>query len=308
MTLLNWLAQYAHIMGFLLPVFVCAGIGVVWALKKKAYPNEFVSTLVTSVTIPALVFHTILTTRLEDALLLQVVSVTALALLIMALFAAAMLALLRLPVLSLLPTATFPNAGNLGLPVAQLAFGETGLAVAVTVFTLLSFTQHTVGVWLLGWSGRAKGSQKRKWPVGVAVACFAAAGLRWLDHSLPAPMLASAQLVGSLTVPLMLISLGYALATVSRSSIGAGSVVGAIRLGAGVVAAVAITSLFDLPATVTGAVVLQLLMPVAVVSYLYSERYTNVGETSAGAVLVSTVLFFIASPLMIGWASAIPAG
>jgi len=304
MTLLNWLAQYAHIMGLLLPVFVCAAIGVAWALKKKTYPNEFVSTLVTSVTIPALVFHTILTTELDDTLLLQVVSVTVLALVIMATFAAVMLTIMRLPVLSLLPTATFPNAGNLGLPVAQLAFGETGLAVAVTVFTLLSFTQHTLGVWILGWSGRSKGSQKRKWPIGVAVACFAAVSLRMLEQSLPAPMLSSAQLVGSLTVPLMLISLGYALATVSRSSIGAGTIVGAIRLASGVVAAIVLTSLFDLPPAVTGAVVLQLLMPVAVVSYLYSERYTTVGATSAGAVLVSTALFFVASPLVIGWASS----
>ena len=296
-----WVTQYAQVIGLLLPVFVCAGIGAGWALMKKTYPNEFISVLVTSVTTPALVFHTIVSTELDDALLLQILLATLLAIAVMAGFGAIMLRMARLPVITLLPTATFPNAGNLGLPIAHLAFGDIGLAVAVSVFTILSITQHTLGVWLLSWSGRAAGSQKRKWPVSVAVACTAAVVLRFVEIPLPAPVLASADLVGSLTVPLMLLSLGYALATVSRSSIKAGSVVGGIRLASGALAAVVITGLLNLPPMVAAALALQLLMPVAVVIYLYTERYTNVGATSAGAVLVSTAVFFVISPLLIAW-------
>ncbi|HEY9281469.1 MAG TPA: AEC family transporter [Eoetvoesiella sp.] len=308
MTLLSWITQYGNVMALLLPVFVCGGVGAVWALKKKSYPREFISTLVTSATTPALVFHTLLTTQLNDALLLQILTAALLALAVMACFAAILLYLARLPVSALLPTATFPNAGNLGLPVAQLAFGETGLTVAVTIFAIFSLVQHTLAVWLLTWAGRATTTQQSGWPRGVAVACIAAVGLRLLDFSLPAPVLASARLVGSLTVPLMLLSLGYALATVSRSSIGSGSVVGVIRLAAGAIAGITVTSLIDLPPLIAGVVVLQLLMPVAVVSYLYTERYTNAGEISAGAILVSTALFLIFSPLLIGWAGATPLG
>src|SRR5690606_7997057 len=65
---LSWMAQYVHILGVLLPVFVCAGIGASWAVRKMSYPNEFISVLVTSVTTPALVFHTILTTDLHDTM------------------------------------------------------------------------------------------------------------------------------------------------------------------------------------------------------------------------------------------------
>lgn len=303
---LAWITQYGHVMGLLLPVFVCAGIGVAWALQKKTYPNEFISGLVTSVTTPALVFHTILTTQLDDALLLQILTATLLGIGIMAALAAAMLYAFRLPVTALLPTATFPNAGNLGLPIAHLALGDVGLAVAVSVFSILSLTQHTIGVWLLSWSGRATGSRQRKWPFGMAIACAAAVSLRLAGFSLPAPILSSAQLVGSLTIPLMLISLGYALATVSRSSLGAGSIVGGIRLVAGALAAISVIYLMDLPPMVASALALQLLMPVAVVSYLYSERYTNVGAVSAGAVLVSTIVFCVASPLVIGWVSVAP--
>lgn len=301
---LAWTAQYVQILGVLLPVFVCAGIGVAWALKKLHYPNEFISVLVTSVTTPALVFHTILTTELHDTMLLQILSATFTGIFAMACVAAVLLFALRLPVASLLPTATFPNGGNLGLPISYFTFGDIGLAVAVSVFAILSLTQHTLGVGILTWSGRAQGSAKRKWPVGMAISCGAAVTLRLLDVQLPKPVLASAQLVGSVTVPLMLISLGYALATVSRTSLGAGSLVGGIRLVAGLAGAFVVIHLMDLPVLVSSAVALQLLMPVAVVSYLYSERFTNVGAVSAGAVLVSTGVFFVMSPLVIAWMSA----
>ncbi|HLU00124.1 MAG TPA: AEC family transporter [Burkholderiaceae bacterium] len=300
---LSWMAQYVHILGVLLPVFVCAGIGASWAVRKMSYPNEFISVLVTSVTTPALVFHTILTTDLHDTMLLQILVATCAAIAIMACVSAVLLYALRLPVASLLPTATFPNGGNLGLPISYFAFGEIGLAVAVSVFAIFSLTQHTLGVGLLSWSGRAQGSVKRRWPLGMALSCGAAVILRMLNIGLPTPVLASAQLVGSITVPLMLISLGYALATVSRSSLGTGSLVGGIRLLAGLIGALVVIHWLDLPTAVASAIALQLLMPVAVVSYLYSERFTNVGAVSAGAVLVSTGIFFVLSPVLIAWMS-----
>jgi len=305
MTLAGWSTQYVSIMTLLLPVFVCAGVGAVWGLKRLNFPAQFVSTLVTSVTTPALVFHTLLTTQLDNALLLQTLNAALLGLAIMAACAALLLRLFRLPVAALLSTATFPNCGNLGLPVAYLAFGEVGLTVAVTIFAIFSFLQHTVGVGLTSWAGRSHSSGESSWPRGVAIACILAVAFRMLDLSMPAPVLSSAELVGSLTVPLMLINLGYALVTVSRSGLGSGSVVGGIRIAAGAVAGLIITLALNLPPVITGAIVLQMLMPVAVVSYIYCARYTSVGDISAGAILTSTTLFLLLSPLFISWAKSV---
>ena len=44
----------------------------------------------------------------------------------------------------------------------------------------------------------------------------------------------------------------------------------------------------DLEAVLAGALTLQMAMPCAVVSYMYARRYTDLGDTAAGAVLVST--------------------
>lgn len=298
---MSLIAQYATIMALLLPVFACAGIGAYWGYRKREFPGGFIVDVVSSITTPALVFHTLSTTQMDNELLLQVLGAALAGLALMACLSAAALYLLRLPVAALLPTATFPNAGNLGLPVAQFVSGDTGFTVALAIFVIFSVSQHTLGVWMLGWAGRKVSTSKRALPYGVMVACVVAIGLRVAGLPVPEPVLGSAHLVGSLTVPLMLLSLGYALATVSRSGISSGLTVGLLRLAVGGVGGYTVAWLFGLEATVASSVILQMVMPSAVISYLYTARYTDSGEISAGAILTSTAIFLALSPLIIGW-------
>lgn len=298
MSAANWLTLYVRIGALLLPVIACAAIGAWWGLKKRTYPGEFVGMLVTTIATPSLIFHTLLTTRMDAAQLLQVGSAAVLGLAVAALVSAIALRTVRLPVLPLLPTATVPNSGNLGLPIAQLAFGDTGLAVAVIFFAVCSLLQNTLGVWVLSRGSAVPGAS---WPRGVAVACLAAVALRAAGVTLPEPILASARLVGSLTVPLMLISLGYALVTVTHTGLRQGSLVGAIRLAGGAGAGWVVGRLLGLPPLVAGVIALQLAMPVAVVNYIYAERFTAHGDIAAGAVLTSTVVFIVLSPLLLAW-------
>lgn len=300
MTFFSWLALYTDMAALLLPVAACAAIGAVWGLRQRAYPGEFISVLTTAVTTPALVFHTLLTTRLDNTQLLQVMAAVLLGLALAAACGALLLKLARLPVGALLPTVTVPNAGNIGLPVALLAFGETGLTVAVAFFALSTILQHTLGAAFLG----RQSSARRTWPVGVFVTCVSAVVLRAAAIPVPQPVLESARLIGTLTVPLMLLSLGYALVTVNRSGLRRGSITGVIRLAAGFAAGAVLPLLLPLEPLVQSVLTLQLMLPVAVVSYLYAERFTEHGDVAAGAVLVSTLLFVLLGPLMLWWAGA----
>lgn len=295
-----WLSVYAQISTLLLPVICCAAIGVAWALRKKPYPGEFIATLATVVSTPALVFHTLMTTKLDNAQLLEVGGASLVGLAIAALIGALGLRALKLPVFTLGPAMTFPNAGNLGLPIAQLAFGDVGLAVAITFFAVNSVVQHTLGVWIA-----ARGSEHaHRWPKGVVIACLLAAALRATDSSVPAPVVESARLVGSLAVPLMLLSLGHALATVSRAGIRQGALLGALRLMAGFLAGAVVVNALGLPPLVASVLSLQLAMPVAVVSVIYVQRFSPHGDVAAGAVLVSTAIFVVLCPLLIWLASS----
>lgn len=285
---------YLSAIVLMLPLLFCVGIGVYWGKRDLPFGGSFITTLVTSVTTPALVFHTFVTTRLDDRALADVAAATVLALLLCALAGALLLKVLKLPVRTLLPTAFLPNAGNLGLPMSQLAFGDAGLSVAVAFFAVNSFIMHTVAVRLLP-GVNTRGS----WKSPILLASLAAVGMRVAHVPVPDWLIETARMLGAVTVPLMLLSLGHALALIPSGGVRDGVKVAAIRLITGLAAGLLVVWALDLEAVLAGALTLQMAMPCAVVSYMYARRYTDLGDTAAGAVLVSTVVFLLLAPLML---------
>jgi len=285
---------YLSAIVLMLPLLFCVGIGLYWGKRDLPFGGNFITTLVTSVTTPALVFHTFVTTHLDDRALADVAAATLIALLLCALICAALLKAWKLPVLSLLPTAFLPNAGNLGLPISQLAFGDAGLSVAVAFFAVNSFVMHTIAVRMLP-GVNTKGS----WKSPILLASVVAVALRLLNVPVPAWIIETARMLGAVTVPLMLLSLGHALALIPSNGVRDGAKVGAIRLVVGLVTGLAVVWAMDLEPVLAGALTLQMAMPCAVVSYMYARRYTPLGDTAAGAVLVSTVVFLLLAPLML---------
>ncbi|WP_454672957.1 AEC family transporter [Achromobacter pestifer] len=285
---------YLSAIVLMLPLLTCVGIGVFWGKRDIPFGGTFITTLVTSVTTPALVFHTFVTTHLDDRALADVAVATLLALLLCAVVGALLLKVWKLPVRTLLPTAFLPNAGNLGLPISQLAFGDAGLSVAVAFFAVNSFVMHTIAVRLLP-GVNTKGS----WKSPILLASVVAVALRMLHIPVPDWLIETARMLGAVTVPLMLLSLGHALALIPSNGLRDGAKVGAIRLGVGLAAGLVVVWVLDLEPVLAGALTLQMAMPCAVVSYMYAKRYTPLGDTAAGAVLVSTVVFLLLAPLML---------
>jgi len=287
-------AFYWSVMVLMAPLLCCAGIGLYWGKRKHPFAGAFTATLVTSVTTPALVFHTFTTTQLDNRALADIAGVSLLALLACGLLCALGLKLAGLPVRKLLPTAAMPNAGNLGLPMSHLAFGDAGLSVAVAFFAISSFVTHTVGVRMVADAGGGKA-----WRSPVLLAAVAAVALRLAGIAVPAWAIETSDMLGAVTVPLMLISLGHALAIIPSTGMRGGAIVAALRLAVGLVVGYGVVALLHLPPGLGGALALQMAMPCAVVSYMYAQRYTDLGDTAAGAVLVSTVIFLILAPLLL---------
>ncbi len=284
----------------MLPLLFCVGIGVYWGKRDLPFGGSFITLLVTSVTTPALVFHTFVTTHLDDRALADVAVATLLALLLCALVCALLLKAWKLPVRTLLPTAFLPNAGNLGLPISQMAFGDAGLSVAVAFFAVSSFVMHTIAVRLLP-GVNTKGS----WKSPILLASLIAVAMRVLHVPVPEWLIETTRMLGAVTVPLMLLSLGHALALIPANGLRDGAKVAAIRLAVGLAAGLAVVWAMDLEPVLAGALSLQMAMPCAVVSYMYVKRYTTLGDTAAGAVLVSTVAFLLLAPVILWFSRGI---
>lgn len=291
------LAQFYFTATLLLaPLLTCVGIGVIWGKRDRSFRGDFVTTLVTSLTSPALVFHTFITTKLDDRALADIAGATLAALAVAAVLAMILLKIMRLPVRTLLPTAFLPNAGDLGLPIAQLIYGDSGLSIAVAFFAVNSFVMHTLAVRLLC-SERKQG----RWKSPVLIVAITAVALRFLHVPVPDWIVETSRMLGMMTVPLMLLSLGHALALIPFSSVRRGAVVGVIRLVVGLGAGYLVVWALNLPTGLAQTLLLQMAMPCAVGSYMYTRRYTDMGDTAAGAVLVSTCLFLMLTPFLMWW-------
>ena len=104
----------------------------------------------------------------------------------------------------LVPAYSFPNVGNMGLPVCLYAFGEAGMTLAVAFYLIMSIGNFSLGVfWMSG---------ERSWrsllgnPILLSV--LLALLLMGLDLQLPRWMANTVDLMAGLTIPLMLITLG----------------------------------------------------------------------------------------------------
>lgn len=288
------LAFYLSTLLKLAPMLVCVGVGYGWGKKNHPFAVSFVSVLVTSVTTPALVFQTLVTTQLDNQMLAEVTLAAVTAFAIAALLSLIGLRVLGMPVRTLFQSAWIPNAGNLGLPISQLAFGDAGLSAAIAIFAISSLMSHTIGVRVLtGTSGTSA------WRNPVLLASLAAVVVRVFGIGLPDWLLESVRMLGSVTVPMMLLSLGHALSGIPFSGVRAGAILAGLRLCAGLVAGYLTTRLLGLEGLLAGVLTLQMAMPVAVNSYMFARRYSDQGDTSAGAVLVSTAVFVLAAPVLI---------
>lgn len=283
--------------GVLLPVLACVACGYIWARSGQPFDTAMVSRLVMTVGAPCLIISTLakVSVSLED---LQAV-VVAYAF-VQAITLAAGLLWLRvagLPWRDWFNVLMFPNVGNMGLPLCLLAFGDAGLALALAWFTVNSVLHFSLGIMVASghWDLRHLITNP------VVMASLLAMALLAGDVSLPGWLTATLDLVGGFTIPMMLITLGVALAKLPWRGLGASVYVAVGRLLIGLAAGVAVAKWLALSPLLSAVVIIQSSMPVAVFNYLFAQRYGQRPEQVAAAVMVSTMLAFAGLPLLLAW-------
>jgi len=276
------------------PVFICAGLGYAWARTGRPYDVEMVTTLVTLIGSPCLIFSTLTGAQVDGAVLLQVGGVALASIAAFAVIGVIVLSLFKWPLRAFLPSLMFPNAGNMGIPLAFLAFGEVGLAFAIAVFTVYCVLQFTLGVSIA--SGTASVKTLARVPLIYAVAL--AVVLMAFDIPVPTWIDNTSRLLGGLTIPMMLITLGFSLAKLQVRSLQRSVAISMLRLVMGFAVGVGLAELFALEGAARGVIILDCTMPVAVFNYLFAQRYNNAPEEVAGIVVISAVVSFVTLPAL----------
>ena len=285
----------AQLFEIIAPVLITAGLGFGWGRLGWAYDEQVISRLIMMVGAPCLVFSSFLSYELPLAALGQVMLAALTATAGFAVIGLAVLKAARLPLSLFLPPLMFVNAGNIGLPLCLFAFGERGLAIAVGYFVVAATLQYTVGAWI--YSGHALPTAGLKTPLPYAAALSAV--LLVLGVKPPGWILDTAQLIGGLTIPLMLITLGVSLARLGVTKPPRSLALGALRIGMGLGVGLAVAELFGLSGVVRGVVVLEAAMPAAVFNYLLATHYGRGREEAASLAVVSTLIAFAALPFIL---------
>ena len=277
------------------PVFVCAGIGFGWAKMGREFDVELVTTLITNVGAPCLVFHTLANLEVSPSALALMVGATLAAIAVCLAVASAFLWVARLSQRAFLPALIFPNTGNMGLPLNYLAFGDVGLGLAIGVFALYAVTQFTLGIAIASGtvSLRALARVPLLYVIPIALVFMLT------EITPPAWVNTTAELLGGITIPMMLIALGVSLARLNVRSVSRSFGLSAFRLVLGFAVGLGLAELLGLEGAERGVLIVQLTMPVAVFNYLFAQRYQTAPEEVAGMVVISTVLSFLTLPLLL---------
>ena len=279
------------------PVAVCVAIGFTWKKLNRPYDIDMVSRLVMAVGAPCLVIATLSEVSLAPGTLMEVFGISVCFVVLMLLVAVVYVRLLRVSAGALVASMTFPNVGNIGLPLALLAFGEEGLAYALAVFMVVSIAQMSIGLALF--NGGAAFRQLLTHPIIYAVA--AAVLMVYTGFRLPPWALNSAALVGDFVIPLMLVTLGVSLAGLGVVHLRLSLALALGRLVPGFLLGVVLAWIFGLEGVARGVVIIQFAMPAAIFNYLFAERFNKSPQVVAGVVVVSTVLSFISLPFLLAY-------
>lgn len=279
------------------PVFLLSGIGFVWIKLGFEYRVRFVTQLSMTIGVPALIFTSLQKSEV-DPQALSIVSLAAIvAYLIVALVAYLLVRVSGIDVRTYLSPLIFGNTGNLGLPLAYFAFGDEGFGYAVVIFAIMGMFSFTFGIWVVSGGG----SVAKVFKEPLVGATLLGALFLWQGWQTPIFLTNTLELVGQMAIPLMLITLGVALARLSLRGIAMPTVLSVSKVVICVAIAWVVGRWFDLPPVAFGVLVLQVSTPVAVTSYLLAEKYGADADSVAGLVVISTLLAIVTLPLTLAF-------
>jgi predicted permease len=285
----------SEILAIVAPVYICCGVGYVWAWLGRPFDTALFTDLIMRVGAPCLVFSSLVSYEIQFDQASEMILATFVATGVMAGIAAMVLRLARLPLNTFLAPMTFGNTGNMGIPLCYFAFGEAGLALAICVFATTTVLHFTFGQVI--WSSRVSWLEVAKtplvWSAGLALIVMA-----W-GVDVPAWLNRTTSLLGGFTVPLMQLTLGVSLARLGIVRFGRSAGLALLKLVVGITAGCAAVWLFELEGLSAGVLILGSAMPVAVFNYMFAERYERSPEEVAGVVVVSTLLALLTIPLLI---------
>jgi malate permease and related proteins len=246
---------------------------------------------------PALIFHSLLTISITRDVAVRLVGVIAGVFLLVAFASFLTSKLLRhdRPTLAAVALCSaVANSGNMGLPIAKLAFGDEGLKIAVVMYVANALLTYSVGITIasLGTSGTIKQAFIAPFKVPAIWAAAIALAINYNGWHLPAGLEAVASTLAGASIPVMLVVLGLQVLERVAHTDGVGDVVVAVslRLVGAPLAAWAATAAVGLNGVTQRTLILTAGMPTAVMASVLAMQYQAKPAFVSRVVITSTLI------------------
>jgi len=203
--------------------------------------------------------------------------------------------LLKVQVKTFLPPMMFSNSGNLGIPLIVLAFGEHALQAAVVLFLVENLLHFTVGIYML--DHRTNPFALLKMPMIIS----SIAGIGWSlsGFELPVFLQTFIDMLGQISIPLMLFALGVRMLSVDFSQWRIG-ISGALLCPlSGILIALMLQPVIGLTAEQFSYLLVFSALPPAVLNYMVAERYQQDPQQVASIVLLGNIGSLLIIPLVL---------
>ena len=284
--------MFAKIVSITLPIFTLVLVGFLYSRRVKPDLGG-ANKLVVDIALPVLIFISLSAKSFDPVSALSFTGASIALIFLSGLIAWPLAKFSGATQQAFLPCVMFTNVGPIGLPLIALAYGPEGMAAAVVLLVISNILHFTLGAGVM--SGQVDWRMVYANPlVWATVLGVASSQLQWV---LPEWVQTSCTMIGSVLVPMMLMSLGARLASsqVADAWVGvqSGVLIGIVRL-----AAVFLTLwLIPLQGLERGALILFACLPPAVFNFMLADKYQVEPNKVASTVIVGHVLSLVFLPL-----------
>ncbi len=290
-----------RILSIILPVFLTIAVGYGYARwRGDAVQSEMgaINRVNLDVLVPLLVLTAFASREFELADNLVLMAAGALISLGSAALAWPLARLLGYDARTFVPPMMYNNCGNMGLPLAALAFGPSGLSAAVALFMACNLVYFSLGIKLVASGrGRAGGASWAFLTSPMMIGMLGGLVLAGFHVRLPESLFLSLDMLGQSSIPLMLFTLGVRMRDISLRAWRIG-VVGAITCPlTGLASAWLLDALLSLNADQRAQMYLFAALPPAVLTFLIAEQYDQEPDKAAAIVLIGNLAAVVFVPL-----------
>ncbi|NWF48773.1 AEC family transporter [Hydrogenophaga sp. D2P1] len=194
---------------------------------------------------------------------------------------------------TLVPVVMFNNCGNMGLPLALLAFGPSNFGAAVALFSVSNLFHFSLGARITSRQARTRDLLTSPLMIGTALGFLSAL----TDVRPPDVLLSGLKLLGDALLPMMLFALGVRLTSLTRAGLALGLLGALARPLIGLVIAIPLAWVLGIEGAARGQLLLFAALPPAVMQFMLADRYHQEPEKVAAMIMLGNALAVVFVPL-----------